>query len=87
MTLTPFLSRLPASEILTRQIVAYKHAAEWRVTCVKPLDGRGDGYFTPDSRLLRRYMSRSALLTPPNGIGFAGPDVLIAAGSAGFFAW
>lgn len=39
------------------------------------------GYFTPDSRLFRIYISLSALLGPPNGIGF------IAVDAAGFFAW
>src|SRR5262249_23954141 len=47
---------------------------------------RSGGYFTPDSRLLRRYISLSALLTAPNGIGLVGAGVLIAVDGAGFFA-
>lgn len=45
----------------------------------------GSGYFTPDSRLFRIYISLSALLTVPNGI--IGLGVLIAVDAAGFFAW
>jgi hypothetical protein len=45
------------------------------------------GYFTPDSRLLRMYISLSALLTVPNGIIGAGVVAAAVAAAAGFFAW
>lgn len=49
-------------------------------------------YFTPDSRLLRRYISRSALLTWPKAIGAApappeGDGFVAVVDAAGFFAW
>ena len=46
---------------------------------------KSGGYFTPDSRLLRMYISLSALLTAPNGI--VEPGVLAAGAASGFFAW
>ena len=46
---------------------------------------KSGGYFTPDSRLLRMYISLSALLTAPNGI--VEPGVLAAGAASRFFAW